>query len=84
MRHKKDKDHLKEAILRQATFFTSDRDFEKLHHKIKTHYGIIMLYKNNNPKKDMSLKEIVKALKNLERLNFPLQNSLHKLNDFNF
>ena len=84
MRHKKDIDHLKEAIVKQAVLFTFDRDFERIHKRIKKHFGIIILYQENNPKKDMKELKIAKALKNVEGLNLSLKNNLYKLNDFNF
>ncbi len=83
MRHKKDEDHLKCAVFNDAILISYDLDFQKLAHKI-IHKGIIIIRRNNNSKKDMSSKRIVKALKNIETLHLILENKLYYLNQFDY
>ncbi|MGK7894319.1 MAG: DUF5615 family PIN-like protein, partial [Xenococcus sp. (in: cyanobacteria)] len=42
------------------------RDFEVIHENNLHHFGILAIYKNDEYSKDMSFKEIVKAISNLE------------------
>lgn len=84
MNRKQDEEHLKCAIINSATILTYDQGFSKSHKKFKNHSGIIVIYQQNNPGKDMSYEKMVRALKNLEKLNLELKNNLYKLNDFNY
>lgn len=83
MRHKKDEEHLKYAIINQALVLTKDKGFKKLHNKIN-HRGIIIIRQENNLKKDMKENKIVKALKNIEALKLKLENNLIYLNQFDY
>lgn len=59
-------------------------DYEALHEINPEHPGIIAIYNENNPLKNMSFKTIVKAIANLEAANIPLANQFIALNHWNY
>ena len=59
-------------------------DFEDLHHINPNHAGILAVYHEANPLKDMSLKAIIKAISNLETANIALVNQFIALNHWNY
>lgn len=59
-------------------------DFKELHQANPTHSGILVVYQNDDPSKDMSHQEIVKALINLETASIPLANQFIALNSWNY
>jgi len=59
-------------------------DFEELHEANSTHLGILAVYKNDDPSKDMSFRAIVKAISNLEAALVPLAEQFIPLNAWNY
>jgi predicted nuclease of predicted toxin-antitoxin system len=59
-------------------------DFEELHEAQPLHPGIFVVYRNNNSSKNMSFKDIVKAIANLEASEIPLVNQFIALNHWNY
>lgn len=59
-------------------------DFEELHKVQPLHPGILAVYRDNNSSKNMSFKEIVKAIANLEAAMMPLANQFISLNQWNY
>ncbi|MGB5596655.1 MAG: DUF5615 family PIN-like protein [Crocosphaera sp.] len=59
-------------------------DYEKLHEINENHSGILGIYKNNNPARDMNYKSIVQAIANLEAASIPLANQFISLNHWNY
>lgn len=59
-------------------------DFEALHEVNPNHPGILVIYRDANRAKNMSFKEIVKAIANLEAANIPLANQFIALNHWNY
>lgn len=57
--------HAKAAGRVLLTF--NPRDFKMLHDKDTQHTGILAVYQDNDPTKDMNYREIVRAIANLER-----------------
>jgi len=77
------------AIKTKRILFTQNcEDFVSLSESIISnggkHPGIILLYKNNNQKKDMSNQDIVKAINNLVKMDIAIPNSVHSLNQYHF
>ena len=73
------------ALVHQRTLLTLNcEDFEELHFSTAEHSGIIAIYRDTNPSKNMSFKEIVKAIANLEAANIPLANQFIALNHWNY
>ena len=56
-------------------------DFETLH-KQRTHLGILAVYQDNNLSKDMTYRDMVNAIQNLEALGVDLAGGFWSLNQF--
>jgi len=52
--------------------------------KGKFYLGLLLVYKDNNASKDMGVKEIVRAIKNLEKSKLRLKNQIIVLNQYNY
>jgi len=48
------------------------------------HPGVFLVFLQNNPNRDMSYDEIVKAIENLEATQLPLANTYHSLNNYDY
>ena len=59
-------------------------DFEDLHKINSNHPGILAVYRHANRFKNMSFKDIVKAISNLEAAGIPLVNQFISLNHWNY
>src|SRR5207302_554368 len=63
-------------------------DFENLHDFDPNHAGILAVYRDNDPARDMSDAEIVNAISNLEAATQtggePIQGRFHSLNDWRY
>ena|SRR5712692_3639335 len=80
-----DPKHLAYAISHDLLVVTQDReDFSDLHDLVMAskgaHPGIVLIYSENDPTRDMSHRGIATALGKLERSGAPLANELHVLN----
>lgn len=58
------------------------RDFEVLHDRGPGHAGIFAVYQDNNPAKDMSYRDIVQAIANLESIGAPIAGAFWVLNAY--
>ena len=77
----KDPDHFRFAVNHGLTILTENTDdFIELHKQNPNHSGILLVYKENDPKKDMSNHEILRAINNVVGLNIPLSGQLIALN----
>jgi predicted nuclease of predicted toxin-antitoxin system len=59
-------------------------DYEALHQTNPIHPGILAVYNNTNPSKNMSFSAMVKAISNLEAASIPLANQFISLNHWNY
>jgi predicted nuclease of predicted toxin-antitoxin system len=76
---------LEYAIVKNRILLTHNcDDFETLHELNSEHPGILAIYNNDNQTKDMSNKAIVRAIANLEAVNFSLANQFIPLNQWNY
>jgi len=85
MRGAEDAAHLQHAAVHQCAVVTANvRDFLTLHQtwqeEGRHHAGILALYRENNPQRDMTYTQIARAISRLARAGFPLQNTFHNLN----
>ena len=85
MRGAEDVSHLQYAAAQQCAVLTANvRDFLTLHQtwqeEGRSHAGILALYRENNPRRDMTYMQIARAVSRLERAGLPLQNAFHNLN----
>jgi predicted nuclease of predicted toxin-antitoxin system len=60
------------------------KDFKALHEANSIHPGILAIYQEANSLKNMSRKDIVRAIANLEAANVPLANQFIALNHWNY
>jgi hypothetical protein len=81
-----DQIHLAHAIRdRRAILTRNHRDFDGLHDLVVLaagghHEGILVVRYDDNPKNNMSLKAIARAVRNLERAGVPIPDSYQELN----
>jgi hypothetical protein len=85
MRGAEDVAHLRYAAAHQCAVVTANaRDFLTLHQTWQEagwqHAGILALYRENNPRRDMTYAQIARAISRLARAGLPLQNTFHNLN----
>lgn len=57
-------------------------DFQQLHHTDANHAGILAVYQDNDPSRDMSYRDIVRAIANLESIGVPLAGEFWILNAY--
>src|SRR5437868_10175371 len=55
-------------------------DFAQLHEASSEHSGILVIYQDNDPDRDMTYADIVRAIGNLERAGITLAKSFQVLN----
>ncbi len=60
------------------------KDFMTLHFANPDHSGIFVIYQDNDPGKDMTIAEIVKAIANLENGGINIPKELHTLNSWRY
>jgi len=58
------------------------RDFLEFHRQSTRHAGILAVYLDNDPKRDMSQREIVRAIANLEVTGAVLAGGFWSLNSY--
>jgi predicted nuclease of predicted toxin-antitoxin system len=85
MRGAEDAAHLQYAAAHQCAVVTANvRDFLTLHQtwqeEGRQHAGILALYRENNPQRDLTYAQIARAISRLARAGLPLQNTFHTLN----
>jgi hypothetical protein len=85
MAGEKDPSHFIHAIGDGRVLLTHNHDDFELLHKLVLlvgghHPGILTVRKDNNPKRDPTTKEIVRAIRNLLAAKVPLADELHVLN----
>jgi predicted nuclease of predicted toxin-antitoxin system len=82
---KEDPIHLRHAIKEGRVTLTKNyRDFQLLHFLVLEsgghHPGILVVREDNDPKRDLTLRGIVRALANLEKSGLPIADNYHILN----
>lgn len=80
-----DEEHLRYASEHGLILLTANAgDFIDLHEEWMSHqeehYGILVVYRENNPARDMTFEQIAHAVTRLEQSNLPLGNAFHNLN----
>lgn len=77
--------HLREAAARGLIVLTKDADdFEELHQRGTPHAGILGIYQDNDPGRDMNYGEIVRAISNLESAGVEIDGRFHVLNHWRY
>lgn len=76
-----DPEHLHHAVAEGRVLLTRNPDdFENLHREVVRHPGIVAIYQDNDPTRDMNHAEVVRALNNLESSGVHLASNFHILN----
>jgi len=80
-----DEEHLRYAAVHELVLVTANAaDFIDLHQKWmkqqQEHYGILIVYQENNPVRDMNYQQIAYAATRIEKAGVPLTNAFHNLN----
>ncbi len=76
-----DRLHLDYAFHHGLVLLTHDADdFEELHLAGEPHSGILVVYFDNNRRRDMRPPEVVRAIERLEASGLPIVGELHVLN----
>jgi Domain of unknown function (DUF5615) len=57
-------------------------DFEQLHHNFPDHPGILAIYQDNNPARDMTYADVVRAIANLEQMGVIFAGGFWSLNAY--
>jgi len=72
--------HAKAAERAILTF--NPRDFKELHDHDPDHFGILVMYQDNDPTRDMSYRQIVQAIANLESTGVTIARGFWSLNRY--
>ncbi|MCG3159630.1 MAG: hypothetical protein JMDDDDMK_00644 [Acidobacteria bacterium] len=80
-----DEDHLRFAAAQSLTLLTANaEDFIELHEEWMKrqlrHSGILIVYQENNPARDMTFQQIAQAVTRIEQSGVPLENAYYNLN----
>jgi hypothetical protein len=67
---------------RQIILTYNPVDFEQLHRIYPDHAGILAVYQDNNPARDMTYADVVRAIANLERIGVTLAGGFWSLNAY--
>jgi hypothetical protein len=59
-------------------------DFQELHQANSVHSGILAVFQNSDPAKNMSYQAIVQAIANLEAAGHTIENQFIILNQWNY
>jgi predicted nuclease of predicted toxin-antitoxin system len=80
-----DEVHLSCATSQGLILLTKNsRDFEKLHTRFPQHAGILSVYQDNDPTKDMNVADIVRAMQNLIATDMPIAGQFIPLNGWRY
>jgi hypothetical protein len=77
--------HLRYAADHDLVLLTANaKDFLALHAQWQQdgqeHSGMLLVYRENNPQRDMTFQEIARAVSRLEQTGIPLRNTYQNLN----
>lgn len=80
-----DEDHLRKAASRRAVILTANAlDFIQLHtawmNQQRNHSGILIVYRENNPARDMNFHRIAGAVTRMEQSGLRLANAFFNMN----
>ena len=80
-----DEEHLRYAADNLLDLLTANsRDFVRLHQiwlsQSRQHAGVLVVYRESNPARNMSLRETSSAVTRLEQAGVPIANNIHNLN----
>ena len=79
-----DEEHLRHAMANELVLLTANaQDFVDLHQawmrQQRHHGGILIVYRENNPARDMSFQQIAEAVSEIAQSGLPLVDAFHNL-----
>jgi predicted nuclease of predicted toxin-antitoxin system len=81
----RDREHFAYARDHGLTLVTRDPDdFLLLHGAQSDHAGLLLVYRENNPARDMSAVDIVRAIQNILAAGIPIAGQVHVLNHWRY
>jgi hypothetical protein len=82
---REDEAHFRYAADNSLILLTKNPDdFLELHEKTPEHAGILLVYQDNDPDRDMNHAEIVRSIANLEKAGVMFVESCHVLNAWRY
>lgn len=80
-----DEEHLRYAADNFLVLLTANtQDFVRLHQiwlgQSRQHAGVLVVYRESNPARNMSLREVSSAVTRLEEAGVPIASNIHNLN----
>jgi Domain of unknown function (DUF5615) len=84
-RGRSDQEHLRYATDHGMVVLTANaQDVITLHERWQpqglSHFGMLLVYRENNPLRDMTFEQIARAVSRLEQAGLTLENTYHNLN----
>lgn len=80
-----DHTHLQAAAARRLILVTKNvDDFDELHRKPIPHAGIFGICQDNDPNRDMTCADIVRAIANIENAGIEITGQIHILNHWRY
>ena len=80
-----DETHFRFAVANDLILITKNPDdFLELHVRDSSHPGILLIYQDNDPDRDMSNGEVARAIANLEQAGVEIAGSCHVLNAWRY
>lgn len=77
--------HFQFAVSQDLVLLTKNpKDFDDLHNANPRHPGILVIYQDNDPDRDMTLGDIVRSIANLETAGVPIPGNYHILNSWRY
>jgi hypothetical protein len=77
--------HFRYAAAHALVLLTKNpKDFGEFHKAGQAHAGILAVYQDNDPSRDMSYADIVRAIANLEQAGVEIQGEFHVLNAWRY
>lgn len=82
---REDEVHFRYAVENSLILITKNPDdFLELHEKNSQHAGILLVYQDNDPDRDMCHAEVVKAIANMEEAGVVFAGACHVLNAWRY
>lgn len=77
--------HFRYALTHQLVLLTKDTmDFQSYHDANPEHPGVLVIYQDNDPHRDMTYNDVVRAIANLENAGVELKGTFQSLNAWRY
>ncbi len=83
LRGHSDKEHFEYCRKKDLVLLTANpSDFLELHIQNPKHAGLLLVYQDNNPKKDLTFQNMVRIIQKIIKQKIPLKNQFIVLNHY--